>query len=312
MKPLRVGNAPCSWGTLEFEGMKSKPIGYAQMLDELRETGYEGSELGDWGFMPTDPARLEQEFRRRDLALLGAFVPVRLKDPFQHEPGEDRALRVAELLAATHQRLGSDTAPFLVLADENGTEPERTWHAGRITAGMGLKDSEWDAFAAGAQRIAAAVRKATGLRTVFHHHCAGYIETPDEIEILLSRTDPDLVGLVFDTGHLAFGSGISDGAAVLQALDRFADRIWYVHLKDCHPEIADRARREGWDYFASVRNGVFCELGKGCVDFRAVLDWLRRREYQGWLLVEQDVLPGLGSPKESARRNREHLRSLGV
>ena len=312
MNTIRIGNAPCSWGSLEFEGCKAKPIGYAQMLDELAETGYTGTELGDWGFMPTDPTALHAELARRHLTLLGAFVPVALKNADAHGPGETRVLQVARLLAAVHARAQGDTAPFLVLADENGTDPVRTSHAGRITASLGLANPAWDVFASGANRIAAAVKRETGLRTVFHHHCAGYVETPDEIEALLDRTDPNLLGLVFDTGHLAFGSGTPDAAAVLQALDRFADRIWYLHFKDCEPNLARRARSEGWDYFASVRQGVFCELGKGCVDFRRVIEWLRRRQYRGWALVEQDVLPGLGTPKESARRNREYLRTLGL
>jgi inosose dehydratase len=81
-------------------------------------------------------------------------------------------------------------------------------------------------------------------------------------------------------------------------------------LKDCAPEIAKRARAEDWDYFTALRHGVFCELGKGCVDFPALLHRLGKRNYDGYVLVEQDVLPGMGSPKESARRNREYLRSI--
>lgn len=311
MNIIRIGNAPCSWGSLEFDGMKGKAIGYAQMLDELAATGYTGTELGDWGYMPTDPAVLRDELAKRALTLLGAFVPVALKDPAAHGPGEARVLQVARLLAAVHRLSGSDTAPFLVLADDNGSVEVRTRNAGRIRPGMGLADVEWGIYAGGANRIAATVKRETGLRTVFHHHCAGYVETPDEIDTLLKRTDPSLLGLVFDTGHLAFGSGRPGGASVLEALERFADRIWYMHFKDCHEAVADRARAEGWDYFASVRQGVFCELGKGCVDFAAVRDWLRRRNYRGWALVEQDVLPGMGSPRESAQRNRDFLRTLG-
>ena len=309
---IRVGNAPCSWGSLEFDGCKGESIGYARMLDELVEAGYVGTELGDWGYMPTDPAALHGEMERRRLTMLGAFVPVALKDPAAHAPGEARVLQVARLLAAVHARAGGDTAPFLVLADENGTVPARTTHAGRVTVGLGLTDAEWGVYAQGANRVAAAVRKETGLRTVFHHHCAGYVETPEEIATLLQRTDPSLLGLVFDTGHLTFGSGRNDAGLARECLDRFADRIWYMHFKDCHPAVAARSRSEGWDYFRSVREGVFCELGKGCVDFRGVLDWLKQREYRGWVLVEQDVLPGLGTPKESARRNRDYLRTLGI
>ncbi|MGE3311680.1 MAG: TIM barrel protein [Limisphaerales bacterium] len=312
MNPIRVGNAPCSWGSLEFEGLEAEPIGYAQMLDELAETGYAGTELGDWGFMPTEPAALEEELRGRGISLLGAFVPVALVDPSSHSAGESNVLRVAELLAGVHSRMPESSPPFLVLADENGSNPFRTERAGRITPAQGLNDAQWRVFADGANRIAAAVQRATGLRTVFHHHCAGYVETPDEIAKLLERTDPELLGLVFDTGHLTFAAPNTDRTAALEALDRFADRIWYHHFKDCHPDIAARSRTEEWDYFKSVQNGVFCELGKGCVDFPAVVAWLRNRGYEGWVLVEQDVLPGMGRPRESAQRNRDFLRTLGL
>lgn len=312
MKTLRIGNAPCSWGSLEFDGLAGKTIGYAQMLDELAETGYTGTELGDWGFMPTDPHALHSELSRRGLTLLGAFVPVALKDPAAHEPGLRRALQVAHLLAAVHQRARSDTAPFLVLADDNGTDPQRTRHAGRVTPAMGLDDTGWTTFAQGAHRVAQGVLRETGLATVFHHHGAGYVETPDEIGTLLDRTDPALLGLVFDTGHLAFGAPTHDARAVLEAFERFANRIRYLHFKDCEPAVAARSAREGWDYFASVRQGVFCELGRGCVDFPKVLEAAQRHGYQGWALVEQDVLPGMGTPKESARRNRDYLRHLGL
>ncbi|MDW8354188.1 MAG: TIM barrel protein [Bryobacterales bacterium] len=304
MRSLRVGNAPCSWGALEFDRTRQQaPIPYSRMLDELAETGYTGTELGDWGYMPTDPAQLRDELRRRGLVMLGAFVPVAFKDSAAHEPGLAVALRTARLLAA----VASEPRPFLVLADNNGTVPERTHKAGRIAPADGLSPSEWRTFAGGVEHIARAVREETGLKTVFHHHCAGYVETPEEIATLLELTDPALVGLVFDTGHYAYGSGNGD---VLGGLDRFGDRVWYVHFKDCHPEVAARARAHEWDYFEAVRHGVFCELGQGSVDFPAVLRWLKSRGYDGYVVVEQDVLPGMGTPRESAQRNREYLRSI--
>lgn len=309
---ILLANAPCSWGTLEFDGLEGEPVGYRQMLDELAETGYTGTELGDWGYMPTDPAVLHAELRARGLTMQGAFVPVALSDPEAHEPGVAQALRTARLLAAVADRSAQEHLPVLVLADDNGTDPVRTGHAGRITPTMGLSDAAWQTVAQGTNRIAEAVWAETGLRTVFHHHCAGYIETPDEIARLLDLTDPALVGLVFDTGHYAYGAGPDGCAAVLAGLDRFADRIGYVHFKDCDPAVARRARAAGWDYFEAVRHGIFGELGQGGVDFAAVLAWLRQHGYRGWIVVEQDVLPGMGTPRESARRNRGYLRSLGL
>lgn len=303
MATLKVGNAPCSWGTLEFEAAQGEQIGYARMLDELAATGYTGTELGDWGYMPTDPAALSAELARRGLVMLGAFVPVAMKNRAAHLAGVENAVKVARLLAA----VATDPMPYLVLADDNGTVPERTVNAGRVTPAMGLGDDEWAVYAEGANLVARTVLAETGLRTVFHHHCAGYVETPDEIARLLALTDPAALGLVFDTGHYAYGSG---GADVVAALERYGDRVWYIHFKDCHPGVAAEARTQGWDYFQALRHGVFCELGQGCVDLPGVLRWLKAHGYEGYTLVEQDVLPGMGAPAESARRNREYLRSI--
>lgn len=297
---IKVANAPCSWGALEFE-LEGKAPDYVQVLNEIVETGYEGTELGDWGFMPTDPQKLAEEIHGRNLKLLGAFVPVALKNPECHQSGIDVAVRTARLMAAVEGNL-----PFIILADENGSIPERTKNAGRVTPEMGLSDSEWQIFAEGAEKVAAAVKKETGLRTAFHHHCAGYVETPAEIEKLMSLTDPSLLGLVFDCGHYRFGGGDP-----VEGLMKYGQHVWHFHFKDYHPGFGQQGIQEGWDYFQSVSAGVFCELGKGEVNFPALLAELNKIGYEGWGVVEQDVLPGMGKPKESAKRNREYIRSLG-
>ena len=95
-----------------------------------------------------------------------------------------------------------------------------------------------------------------------------------------------------------------------EGLDRFKDRVWYIHLKDCHPGVAQRARTEGLNYFEAMRRGVFCELSAGYVDFPGVLRWLKANGYTGYVLVEQDIVPGMGTPKASALRNRQYLHSI--
>lgn len=304
METLRMGNAPCSWGLLENQD-QSKQIAFDQMLDELKQTGYTGTELGDWGYMPTDPQVLAKELGQRELTMLGAFVPVAMKYASKHAEGAARAVKTAQLLAA----LATEPKPYLVLADDNGADPVRTKNAGRITAAQGLSRDEWKTFAEGANRVARAVFDATGLRTVLHHHSAGFVETPDEIAMLLDLTDADKLGLVFDSGHYYNGAGV-EGVDLVAALDRYRERIWYIHFKDIDPRVAAEARILAWDYFTAMRHGLFCELGKGAVDFAALLQWLRARNYQGYVLVEQDVLPGMGTPKESAQRNLDYIRSI--
>lgn len=300
-KMIKIANAPCSWGVLEFE-LEGQAAGYEQVLDEMKECGYAGTELGDWGFMPTDPKSLRVEMDKRQFQLLGAFVPVFMKDRSRHAAGVEQAVRTAALMADA----GFPEA-FIVLADENGSVPERTLNAGRITPAMGLSVQEWNVFAEGADLVAREVKEKTGLRTVFHHHCAGYVETPEEIETLMHLTDPSLLGLVLDMGHYMFGGGDP-----LQALKKYNDRVWHVHFKDCSPEMAAVSRSEGLDYFRSVNAGIFCELGKGEVDFRVVVEELHRQGYDEWIVVEQDVLPGMGDPKACARRNRDYIRTLGL
>ena len=315
MTDIHIANAPCSWGALEFEGLEGQggeAIAYGQMLDELCETGYIGTELGDWGYLPTEPIALRAELEKRNLAMVGAFVPVALKYPELHADGEAEALKVARLLASVADTGGNSQLPCVILADANGTDPVRTQYAGRVTPEMGLGLAEWRTFTNGAEHIARAVHDATGLPVAFHHHCAGYVETPEEIARFLDMTNPYLIGLVFDTGHYLYGTGLVDGAIVLDGLNRFSERIMHVHFKDFQSSVAIQARRESWNYFRALQHGIFCELGLGSVPFAAVAELLRKRSYHGWIVVEQDILPGMGSPKASAQLNRDYLKTIGL
>ena len=178
-----------------------------------------------------------------------------------------------------------------------------------ITPQLGLTDQQWRDAARGVEQIARAVRDETGLRTVVHHHCATYVETPAEIDRLLELTDPALVGLCLDSGHVTYGGGATR-ATCWRAIAR---AVWHVHFKSCKP--ADR------------RAGAHCRLGtirRRCGTASsaslvaapstspALLPDFRDTGFDGWIVVEQDVLPAMGSPVASATRNREYLRSIGL
>ena len=299
---MRIANAPCSWGVLEFEGTE-RSAAYTQVLDEIASTGYVGTELGDWGFMPTDPPALAGELARRKLDMLGAFVPVALATESAHAGGVEVAVRTAKLLKDS----AHSDRPLIVLADDSGTVPNRIQRTGRIVKQDSLSELDWTTFARGAEAVARAVKRETGLRTVFHPHCGGYVETPWEIDALMSRTDPSLLGLCFDTGHLMFG-----GADPVTVLTKYMPRIWHVHFKDFSPAAFAVTRANSLDYNGAIQAGIFCELGNGAVDFPAVAQMLRRANYRDWIVVEQDVLPGMGTPAQSARRNRDYLKTLGL
>ena len=298
---IRVANAPCSWGVIE--NVAGETSGYRKVLDEMAETGYVGTELGDWGFMPTDPDALRAELDARGLALVGSFSTPWLQDAARHERSADDAVRIAKLLAAV-----GGPGTFIVLGNDPYGDPVRGKNAGRITAEHGMTDEGWAVFARGANHVARRVRDEAGIRTVIHQHLGTLVESGPEVRRFLDATDPDLVGVCLDTGHWTFGTGQDPAEAVRE----LGDRIWHVHFKDCDPAVVAESRRLEWDGLTSTGHGVFCELGKGCVDFPAVLAALRGVGYDGWIVVEQDILPGMGEPRESARRNREYLRSIGL
>ena len=297
----RLGNAPCSWGTIEnTSGERSVP--YAQMLDELAAAGFTGTELGDWGFMPTDPNVLKAELDARGLSLTGSWVTVRLFDESKHTEGVERAVKVARLLAEVG---GPDCT--INIGDDHSTVAVRHNNTGRIAKEHGLDDAGWDTYIKGVHRVAEAVKKETGLRSALHPHGSTYVETPDEIDTFLARTNPDLIGIVFDTGHYCLGGGDP-----VTGIEKHADRIWLMHFKDFDPTVLESAKAHGWHYQQMIGAGVFSELGQGVVDFPAVMQALERIGYDGWIIVEQDVLPGMGSPAENAKRNRQYLKTLGI
>lgn len=299
---INVANAPCSWGVIERTNEGERSLDYARVLDEMRATGFNGTELGDWEFMPTDPAALKAELEQRNLSLIASWVTSVLIEPEGHADSAARAVRAARLLAEV-----AGEKPVIVVGDNLFAYEERNKIVGRVQSEDSMSDEQWHVFIDGVHLIARRVKEETGLRTVFHPHCSTWIESPAEIEKLLELTDPELVGLCLDTGHYTFGGGNP-----VAAVRKHADRIRHVHFKDCEPTIAAQARAAAWEYNFAVGKGLFCELGQGEVDFAAVLNELEAINYDGWVVIEQDVLPSMGSPKEAAQRNRDYLQSIGL
>jgi len=289
---IRLANAPVSWGIMEIGG-RSPPLPYATFLDELKSAGYVATELGPYGYLPTEPDVIRLELGRRSLCMTGAFVPLRLKE---RGASLDEVREVGKLLSALHVR-------HLILADQ--LWPEREAIAGRVEEnGLGLSAGEWR-IAADNLKAACDVAADLGLRPVFHHHVGTYIESPTEIARLLDSTG---VSLCLDTGHYVYGGGDP-----LEAIEIFGSRLEYLHFKDVDSDRLALVRREKRDFGDGISAGVFCPLGRGCVRFPALLEKLGDLHFDGWVVVEQDVdtrNETAPKPLESARASREYLRKI--
>jgi len=268
----------------------------------MQEYGYEGTELGPWGYFPNNPTKLKEILKEYSLDLVAAFVPVAFSEASAHKSGIDEAVRIAKLM-----RNVSGEKALIVLADDNGKISARVKNAGRITNDNSLTSDQWKTFGKGVDSVAAQVYKETGLRSVFHHHCAGFVETPQEIETLLDITDSELVSLCFDTGHYRYGGGDP-----LTGISKFAERIHHIHFKDVDPNVLNNSIENKWDYFTSVQNGIFCELGEGDVPFPDIIKYLPKINQAEWIIVEQDILDSSQSPAKSAKKNRVYLKKLGL
>src|ERR1700688_3118734 len=195
---FHFASAPDSWGVLDYPG-PSWEQSYEKMLDEMVAAGYTGSELGPYGFFPTDAAILKPQLDKRKLKLLGSFVPVVLSDPTSADIAVAHIRKVGDLLAALK-------APFLVLADAQSEERNRI--SGRVPTdgSAGLTAAQWKNVAHVVEE-AAKVSAEFGLDLVFHPHVATYVETPEECERFFDVTSHTGIGLCLDTGHCDYGGG---------------------------------------------------------------------------------------------------------
>jgi inosose dehydratase len=291
-------SAPDSWGVLDYPG-PSWNQSYEKMLDEMVAAGYTGTELGPYGFFPTDPAVLKPQLDKRKLKLLGSFVPVVLSDPASAAIAVDHIRKVGNLLATLK-------APFLVLADAQSETRDRI--SGRVPddGSAGLTAAQWKNVAKVVEE-AAKVASEYGLDLVFHPHVATYVETPAECERFYDVTSHTGVGLCLDTGHCVYGGGDS----VVEA-DKFRSVLRFVHIKDIDAKVLENARRLKLTFEQAIEHKAFTIIGQGSIDFPAFFRLLEKNNYSGWMVVEQDVKFGATPipPAESIAASLKYLRGV--
>ena len=290
--------APDSWGVLDYPG-PSWEQSYEKMLDEMVEADYTGTELGPYGFFPTDPEILKPQLEKRKLKLLGSFVPVKMTDPSAGKAVIDRIRKVGHLLAALK-------APFLVMADDQS--PERNAYSGRVyEAGCPtLSSHQWKHVGQIVQE-AENVAHEFGLDLVFHPHVATYVESPEECERFFDCASHTNVGLCLDTGHCVYGHGDS----VTEA-EKYKSKLRFVHIKDCDRKILEQGRHNKWTFEEAIEHKVFTIIGQGSIAFPAFFRTLLRNGYSGWSVVEQDVKFGATEipPKVSVAASMRYLNGV--
>ena len=292
---ITIGSAPDSWGVWFPSDPQQTP--WDRFMDEIVEAGYEWTELGPYGYLPTDLPTLRRELSSRGLKVTGTFAMANVEEPSLWGELKRQVLGAGERLAALD-------AKYLVLIDDTYTD----LFTGEAIAPKRLDDSAWGRFIETTHQVADIARDRFGLQLVFHPHAETHVEYEDQIELFLEQTDPDRVSICFDTGHHAYRGGDP-----INFMRRHHDRIPYLHLKSIDLKIQEQVEAEGIPFAEAVKMDMFVEPSKGAVDFLAFRDLLQEIDYNGYAIVEQDMYPApFDKPLPIAKRTREYLREIGI
>ncbi|MEY9838206.1 TIM barrel protein [Streptacidiphilus sp. EB103A] len=284
----RIAGAPISWGVCEAPGWGHE-IAPARVLGEMRELGLRATELGPTGYLGARPQDVREQLARHDLRLIGGFLPV----PLHIDP----ALDLTEAVDAI-TTLAEGGSEVVVLAARSAD--------GSYDRKVPLSDQEWPVLLGNIARLQTVIRD-HGMTPTLHPHVGTAIEDRASVLRLLDESD---IALCLDTGHLLIG-----GTDPLELLERAADRVAHVHLKDVDTAVAKTVSAGDSDYMGAVREGLYTPLGSGDLDIPAIVGALESAGYQGWYVLEQDCAlhgepePGAG-PVLDVRRSIDFLAEL--
>jgi inosose dehydratase len=295
---LRLGSCPDSWGVWFADDPLQTP--WQRFLDELADVGYEWLELGPYGYLPTEPARLRDELDRRGLRVAGGTMHGLSG---LHREGEFPAIveqtsKVARLTAA----MGAEHVIFVPVPGYRDDTTGAYLEPAELTA------DEWQTMVRSADELGKVLAEEYGVKLQFHPHADSHVETQAQTERFLDDTDPRYVNLCLDTGHLAYRR--ADNVAILRS---YPERIGYVHIKQMDPTIVEKAEAEDLPFGQAVAMGASCEPPQGLPDIPAVAEALYGMNADVFVVVEQDMYPApFDKPKPIAARTRDYLRTVGI
>ncbi|MFC9319323.1 sugar phosphate isomerase/epimerase family protein [Streptomyces nigra] len=293
---IRVGSAPDSWGVWFPDDPVQVP--WDRFLDEVSEAGYDWIELGPYGYLPTDPARLTDEITRRGLKVSAGTIFTGLhRGPDVWDSTWEHVSEVASLT----QAMG---AKHLVVIPSFWRDDKTA----EILEPSELTAEQWRHLTKGMERLGHEVRERFGLDIVVHPHADTHIDTEAHVERFLDSTDADLVNLCLDTGHYAYCGGDS-----VKLIETYGERIGYLHLKQVDPEILADVVKNGVPFGPAVARGVMCEPPAGVPELGPVLQAAQKLDVDLFAIVEQDMYPcEPDKPLPIAVRTRRFLRSCGA
>ncbi|MGC5020738.1 TIM barrel protein [Micromonospora sp. DT47] len=293
-RPAMIGSAPDSWGVWFPDDPRQTP--WQRFLDEVAGAGYTRIELGPYGYLPTDPSRLRAELDKRGLTVTAGTI-------FEHLHRADSWDTTWKDVSAAASLTAAIGAKHLVVIPDFWRDPQ----TGAVLETAHLTAEQWVAYGAQTNRLARRIRDEFGLQIQFHPHADTHVDTHENVERFLHETDPDLVRLCLDTGHISYCGGDN-----LKLIGDHPERIGYVHLKQVDPAVLTAVHEQGIGFGEAVRMGAMCEPPTGIPDMPPILDALANLDAEIFAIVEQDMYPcPADRPLPIATRTLAYLQSCG-
>ncbi len=286
---VKLGIAPIAWTNDDMPDLGRENT-FEQCVSEMALAGFTGSEVG--GKYPADPAVLKAALDIRGIQICNQwFSSFLISRPYEETEAEfEKATDFLREMGA--KVIGVSEQSYSI----QGKIDQPVWEGKYV-----MDDEEWKLLADGLNRLGK-IAKDKGMTLTFHHHMGTVVQTEEEIDRFMEMVDPELVYLLFDSGHLSFA-----GIDPEKVLRRYVSRVKHVHLKDIRKEMVERSRRERWSFLKGVREGVFTVPGDGDVVFEPIFEILNDAGYEGYVVVEAEQDPAKANPYAYALKARKYI-----
>ena len=286
---VSLGIAPIGWTNDDMPDL-GKENTFEQTVSEMALAGFTGSEVGS--HYPADPKALKKALDLRGMTICNQwFSSFLISRPY--EETEEAFRKQCDFLTQVGAKcIGVSEQSYSIQG-----MLDRPIQEGKYV----MNDEEWDLLTEGLNKLGQ-IAKEKGMVLTFHHHMGTVVQTEEEIDRFMASVDPELVFLLFDSGHLSF-----EGIDPEKILRKYVNRVRHVHLKDLRKNVVEQSRNEKWSFLKGVREGTFTVPGDGDVDFAPIFKILEEADYKGWVVVEAEQDPAKANPFEYALKARKYI-----
>ncbi len=287
---VKLGIAPIGWTNDDMPELGGD-IPFEQCIDEMALAGFEGCEIGNK--FPRDPRILKKALSLRNLSVASGWFSTF----FTTNRAEETINNFIK-----HRDFLFEMGAKVIVVSESGKsvqgKMDTPLHANKPI----FSDEEWKKMVEGLHELGKLAND-KNMKIVFHHHMGTGVQTPEEIDKLMELTDPELVSLLVDTGHIVFAGGDP-----VKLIKKYGKRVKHVHFKDIREKLMRKTFEEDMSFLEAVKAGVFTVPGDGMIDFSPIIDALNEIDYKGWIIVEAEQDPKMAPPLEYALKARKYLR----